>query len=78
MNDNDIIKIELIKNVRFKNIHNNFIFPPQSILEITFRNNEKRIIDLICEKDVTSIDYFKLIKTPKSKSHVLFEEIKEI
>ena len=32
----DIIKIELIKNVRIKNTHNNFIFPSQNIMKVYF------------------------------------------
>ena len=57
----DIIKIELIKNVRIKNTHNNFIFPSQNIMKVYFRNNKIRILDLFSCKDITDIDYFEVV-----------------
>ena len=71
----DIIKIELIKNVRIKNTHNNFIFPSQNIMKVYFRNNKIRILDLFSCKDITDIDYFEVVNGISTKTKILFEEI---
>ena len=69
---NNIIEIRKIKNIRIKNIHNNMIYPIQDILEITFENGKERIIDLMSKKDITDINYFKVIKTWRTKSRIIF------
>lgn len=70
----NIIEIARIKNVRIKNKHNDFIFPTQDILKVCFENGNNRIIDLICEKDITDIDYFEVIESDKTKTRVLFKD----
>lgn len=70
----DIIKIELIKNVRIKNTHNNFIFPIQNIMKVYFRNNKIRVLDLFSCKDITDIDYFEVVNGISTKTKILFEE----
>ena len=70
----DIIKIELIKDVRIKNTHNNFIFPKQNIMKVYFRNNKIRVLDLFSCKDITDVDYFEIVKEISSKTKVIYEE----
>ena len=68
----NIIRITRKKNVRIKNIHNDYLFPTQDILEIEFENKDKRIIDLFCGKDITEIDYFQVEESKKTKCYDLF------
>ena len=74
MFDNDIIKVELIKNVRVQNTHNGFVFPKQNIMKICFRNGNVRILDLFSNRDITDIDYFIIRKGLTTKTKVLFKE----
>lgn len=69
---NNIIRITRKRNVRILNIHNNFLFPSQDIIEIEFENKQKRIIDLMSEKDITDIDYFKVEESKKTKDLNIF------
>lgn len=72
MNKEDIIKIELLRDARVQNLHNGFIFPKQYIMKIYYRNNNVRILDLFSQRDITNIDYFKIIEGTKTK--VIFNE----
>lgn len=72
MNKEDIIKIELLRDARVQNMHNGFIFPKQYIMKIYYRNNSIRILDLFSKRDITNIDYFKVLEGTKTK--VIFEE----
>ena len=72
--NNDIIKVELVKDIRVQNTHNNFVFPKQNIMKVYFRNNEIRTLDLFSERDITNIDYFKILEDKKTKRKTLFEE----
>ena len=72
--NNDIIKVELVKGIRVHNTHNNFVFPKQNIMKVYFRNNETKTLDLFSEKDITNIDYFKILEDKKTKTKILFEE----
>lgn len=74
MNKEDIIKIELLRDARVQNMHNGFIFPKQYIMKIYYRNNSIRILDLFSKRDITNIDYFKVLEGTKTK--VIFEEYK--
>ena len=76
MNNKDIVKIIRISNVRIENTHNGYLFPSQNILRIEYRDKTYRILDLISQKDITDIDYFKVINTNKTKEKTLFEEFK--
>ena len=71
--DRRIISITKIDNVQIRNIHNDYLYPMQSILEVDM-DNGYRIIDLIAEKDITDIDYFEIVTTNKTKKKVLFKE----
>ncbi len=75
--DEDIVKITKVNNIRVQNKHNGYIFPYQSILEIEYRDKTKRILDLICDRDITEIDYFEIVKTNKTKEVILFKEFEE-
>ena len=70
----NIIEITKIKNVRIKNKHNGIIFPTQDILRVSFQNGDIRMIDLICEKDITDIDYFEIIESDKTKEKIYFKD----
>lgn len=74
MNNNDIIKIEHIKNVRIRNNNNRVLFPMQNILKIYFRDGKSRTIDLFSERDITNIEYLKEVETPKTKTKTIFKE----
>ena len=74
MNKKDIIKISKIDNIRIKNLHNEYLFPLQSVLKVETRGDGYRIIDLISERDITDIDYFELVETPKTKERAIFKE----
>lgn len=74
MSENDIIKIELVKNVRIENLHNDFLFPRQNIINVYFRNGNKRSLDLVSGRDFTEIEYFKVVENITTKRKVLFEE----
>ena len=67
-----IIKIARVKNVKIENLHNGFIFPTQDILRVSFENGDIRTIDLICEKDITDIDYLKVIESDKTRYKNIF------
>ena len=70
----NIIEIAIKKNINIINLHNGVIFPTQSILVVSYENKDTRIIDLMSEKDITDIDYFKVIETEKTKKRIIFED----
>ena len=74
MCDKDLVKIELIKVVRVQNTHNGFVFPKQNIMKIYFRSGDIRTLDLFSGRDITDIDYFKIINGITTKTKVLFKE----
>jgi len=77
MSNKDIIKISHIKNVRVRNTHNDVLFPMQNILQVYFRSGEIRTLDLFSNKDMTEVDYFKIVETPKTKEKLIFLENKD-
>ena len=77
MSDKDIIKISHVKNVRVRNEHNNVVFPMQNVLKIYFRNGEIRTLDLFSNRDMTEINYYKLVETPRTKEKIIFLENKD-
>lgn len=74
MANKDIIKMEIIKDVKILNTHNEKLFPKQDIMLVKFRNEEVRVLDLFSEKDITDIDYLEVIYPVKMKTKVIFEE----
>jgi len=68
-----IMTITKFDNVQIKNTHNDYLYPPQNILEIDL-DDGYRIIDLFSQKDITDIDYFEIVTTTKTKKKVLFQE----
>ena len=70
----NIVKIEYVKNVRIMNLHNDMVFPLQNILKIHFEDGSFRVIDLFSEKDMTNIDYYKVLETPRTKYKTLMED----
>ena len=74
MSKSDIIAVEIVKNVRIRNLHNDFLFPKQDIMNVYFRDGKKRTLDLLSQRDFTDIDYFKVENTKSTKVNVLFFE----
>ena len=74
MNEKDSIKITKVDNVRIQNRHNGYLFPKQSILRVEMREGDTHILDLIADRDITYIDYFMVVTTPKTKERILFKE----
>ena len=74
---NDIVKISKLNYVQIGNTHNEHLYPLQSVLIVEYRNKKQRIIDLVSNRDITSIDYFKVIRTNKTKEKILFKEESE-
>ena len=77
MRENDIIKIIKRDNINIRNLHNNAVFPSQSILIIEFRNGNKRILDLASQKDMTEVGYFEVMENDKTKDKVIFIDEQE-
>lgn len=74
MNDNDIVRITKVNNVQIKNLHDEHLFPLQSVLEVENRGGYTRIIDLIADRDITDITYYEVCETPKTRRKDLFKE----
>ena len=74
MSDKDIVRITKVDNVRIKNLHDGYLFPLQSVLEIEIRGGATRIIDLIADRDITDIDYYEVCETTKTRRKDLFKE----
>ena len=74
MFDKDIVKVELIKNVRVQNTHNGFVFPKQNIMKVYFRSGDIRTLDLFSGRDITDMSYFKIINGLTTKIKTLFKE----
>ena len=70
----NIVEIYIKKNINIQNLHNEVIYPKQSILIVSYENGTERIIDLMSEKDITDIDYFKVIESDKTKKRTLFKD----
>ena len=74
MSENDIIRITKVNNIQIKNLHGDFLFPKENILEIENRKGDIRILSLVSERDITDIDYFAVCETSKTKRRDLFME----
>lgn len=75
--EENIIKITKLKNVRIRNTHDDYLFPYQDVIIVEYANKKERTIDLIANKDITDIDYYKVVKTDRTKESIIFEEYKE-
>ena len=73
----NIIKITKLKNVKIQNTHDDYLFPYQDVIIVEYANKKERTIDLIANKDITDIDYYKVVKTDRTKESIIFEEYKE-
>lgn len=74
MSDKDIIKISKIKNVRVKNMHNGYVSRAFNIIQVEYRDGEKRIIDVKSRRDLTDIGYYAFMFPEKIKESVIFQE----
>lgn len=70
--ENNIKKITLIKNARFRNMIEKSNFPPEKALEIEMENGEKHILSSISQKDFYGVEYIKLIDRDKEKRKIIF------
>lgn len=74
MSDKDIIRITQVNNIHIKNLHDEHLFPLQSVLEVENRRGDIRIIDLIADRDITDIDYYVVCETPRTRRKHIFKE----
>lgn len=72
----EIQKIVKVKNVNLKNVHTGFIYKPQNILKVIYKNGKESIIDLDGEKDITNIDYMKIIYPSKIREKIIFSDFR--
>ena len=72
----EIIKIVKVKNVNIENTHINYKYKKQDILKVIYRSGKESIIDLDGEKDITNIDYMKIIYPKKYKEKVIFSDFR--
>lgn len=70
--ENNINKITLITNARFRNMKEKTNFPPEKALEIEMENGEKHILSSISQKDFYGVEYIKLIDRDKEKRQIIF------
>lgn len=70
--ENNIKKITLIKNARFRNMLEKSNFPAEKALEIEMENGEKHILSSISQKDFYGVEYIKLIDRDKEKRQIIF------
>lgn len=70
--ENNIKKITLIKNARFRNMLEKSNFPTEKALEIEMENGEKHILSSISQKDFYGVEYIKLIDRDKEKRQIIF------
>ena len=74
MNKDDIIKVELLENVRILNKHNDILFPKQSVIIIEHGSGLKDILDLQSGVDITNINYFELKETKETVKKTIFPQ----
>lgn len=74
MNRDNIVKIELLENVRVLNKNNGVLFPKQKAIIIEHESGLKDILDLQSNIDITNIDYFELKETKETIKKTIFPE----
>lgn len=72
----EIIKITKVKNVEIKNSHTGIRYDKQNILKVIYRSGKESIIDLDGEKDITNVDYMKIIYPKKYKEKIIFSDFR--
>jgi hypothetical protein len=70
--NNNIVKMTLQKDMTVVNLHNNSKFRNNDILKIEYANGEVRYLDLLSNRDMTDVDYFKIEKGLLSREKVIF------
>ena len=70
--ENNIKKITLIKNARFRNMLEKSNFPAEKALEIEMENGDIHILSSVSQKDFLGVDYIKLIDRDKEKRQIIF------
>ena len=68
-----ITEIIEVLHLSILNKHNNLMFSNQKLWYIKIDNNI-RIIDLLANKDITDIDYLKIIPTHKTTYKIIFKD----
>ena len=74
---NDIVNIKFIRGLSVKNLHNNVVFPPRIYLEVNYRDGLRKYLDLVTQRDITSIDYYEMVKRDNYKEKTIFQEKEE-
>ena len=72
--ENNIKKITLIKNARFRNMLEKSNFPAEKALEIEMENGDIHILSSVSQKDFLGVDYIKLIDRDKEKRKIFYDE----
>lgn len=70
--ENNIKKITLIKNARFRNMLEKSNFPAEKALEIEMENGDIHILSSVSQKDFYGVEYIKLIDRDKEKRKIIF------
>ena len=70
--ENNIKKITLIKNARFRNMLEKSNFPAEKALEIEMENGDIHILSSVSQKDFLGVDYIKLIDRDKEERKIIF------
>lgn len=71
-----IEKVELVKNVNIMNIEETYTFPLQNVMKIYYSNGKCRVLDLVCNKDITDVNKLIVVYNDYTKTKTLFEEEK--
>lgn len=72
----EIQKIVKVKNVNLENVHTGCVYKTQDILKVIYKDGKESIIDLDGEKDITNINYMKVIYPSKIKEKIIFSDFR--
>lgn len=62
-----VIRTYVLTNVYIKNLHNGYLFPRKELFFIELSGGETRILDWELQRDIGSVDFMEIVKTPKTK-----------
>ena len=71
----DIVELKKITNTKLKNLHDNRISVfTQDLLKIKFEDGQVRTIALFMETDITDVDYYEVLYTPRTKEIMIMHD----
>ena len=71
----DIVEIKKITNTKLKNLHDNRISVfTQDLLKIKFEDGQVRTVALFMEADITDVDYYEVLYTPRTKEIMIMHD----